>query len=120
MRLKAMLATLAVVAAAITFPTVAFGSTTNDGALWNSSFTGSATSAKDVGVCGGPCRAARYHFCVIDDFGAVELGVRFTSAKPAPITGFLGHRVDAGTVTGSLWDSAGGPEGDRDVRPPGR
>lgn len=107
MRLKAMLATLAVVAAAITFPTVAFGSTTNDGALWNSSFTGSATSAEECGFGGGPRSMDDNHFCVIDDFGAVELGVRFTSAKPVLITGVRVYRVDAGTVTGSLWDSAG-------------
>ena len=47
------------------------------------------------------------HFCVIDDFGAVELGVRFTSAKPLVITGVRVYRVDAGTVTGSLWSADG-------------
>jgi len=107
MRLKVMLATLAVVAASTIFPTVASGTTTNDGALWGSSFTGSATTAEECGTEGGPRSVDIGHFCVIDDFGAVELGVRFTSAKPVVITGVRVYRVDAGTVAGSLW-SAGG------------
>ena len=107
MRLKVMVAALAVVAASVTFPTVASGTTTNDGALWGSSFTGSATTAEDCGFEGGVRSVNVDHFCVIDDFGAVELGVRFTSAKPLLITGVRVYRVDAGTVKGSLWSADG-------------
>jgi len=110
MRLKvivATFATLAVAAVSTIFPTAALGSTTNEGALWGSSFTGSATTADDCGFGAGPRSMDINDFCVIDDFGAVELGVRFTSAKPVAITGVRIYRVDAGTVTGSLWGADG-------------
>jgi hypothetical protein len=102
-----MLATLAVVAASIAFPMVATGATSNDGALWSSSSIGSAATVDDCGFDGGPRSVDGNHFCLIDDLGAVELGVRFTSSKPALITGVRVYRVDAGTVTGSLWSDTG-------------
>jgi hypothetical protein len=39
----------------------------------------------------------------------VELGVKFTSAQSVSITGVRVYRVSPGTVTGHLWDGAGGP-----------
>jgi hypothetical protein len=46
-------------------------------------------------------------FCVIDDEGGVELGVKFTTSQPVLITGVRVYRVDTGTDAGSLWDAAG-------------
>jgi hypothetical protein len=107
MRLKVMLATVAALAVAVTSPMLASGATVNAGALWGGSSTGSATTAEDCGFSGGPRSVDTNQFCVIDDFGAVELGVRFTSKRPMLITGVRVYRVDAGTVTGSLWSEAG-------------
>ena len=104
--LKIALTTMAVVAASMTFTTGAAGAT-SEAAMWSTSTSGNATTAESSCGSGGPRSMDDNHFCVIDDFGAVELGVRFTSAKPVLITGVRVYRVDAGTVTGSLWDSAG-------------
>src|SRR4029453_9812321 len=38
----------------------------------------------------------------------VELGVKFTSSQNMSITGVRVYRVSPGTVTGHLWDGAGG------------
>jgi hypothetical protein len=38
----------------------------------------------------------------------VELGVKFTSSQSVNITGVRAYRVSPGTVTGHLWDGAGG------------
>src|SRR4051812_6505307 len=79
MRVKVMLATVAVVAASVVFPTVAAGTTTSAGALWGGSSTGTASTAQDCGSGGGSRSVDTNQFCVIDDVGPVELGVRFTS-----------------------------------------
>jgi hypothetical protein len=46
-------------------------------------------------------------FCYIDDNGAVELGVTFTSSEPVNVVGVRVYRTDEGAVTGSLWSSDG-------------
>jgi hypothetical protein len=106
MRLNMMLAAAVALAASMTIPTMASAATT-DGALWVSSTTGNATMAEDCGTGGGPRSITDDHFCMIDDYGSVELGVKFTSSRPVLITGVRVYRVDPGAVTGSLWSADG-------------
>jgi hypothetical protein len=44
----------------------------------------------------------------IDDGGSVELGVKFQTEKPIYVVGVRFYRIDAGTVSGTLWDANGG------------
>jgi hypothetical protein len=106
MRLKAVLAAAVVSVATMAVPTTASGAT-NEEALWSVSSTGDARTAEDCGTEGGSRSVTDDGFCVIDDFGSVELGVKFTSSRPVLIRGVRIYRVDEGAVTGSLWNAEG-------------
>ena len=75
--------------------------------LWSSPYTAAATD------CGIFSRDAS-NFCWTqggDGYSpgpGVELGVKFTSSQSVNITGVRAYRVSPGTVTGHLWDGAGG------------
>jgi hypothetical protein len=87
------------VLAAVPLTATSAATGSSDG-LWSSSFSATATDcsigARDSG-----------NFCYIDDGGAVELGVKFTTSRPVFITGVRVYRVDGGSVTGSLWAADG-------------
>ena len=57
--------------------------------------------------CGGFGPADANGFCYIDDGGSVELGVKFTSSKDVDVVGVRAYRTDAGSITGSLWQTDG-------------
>lgn len=68
--------------------------------LWASDFHAPSTD------CGAFSQDAN-GFCYIDDNGAVELGVKFTSSAPVNVIGVRVYRTDEGPVTGSIWSSDG-------------
>ena len=68
--------------------------------LWSPTYQPSPTD------CGVFVRDTN-NFCVADDSGAVELGVKFTSSKAVQISGVRMYRVDADSQTASLWSSSG-------------
>src|SRR4249919_284332 len=80
---------------------------TNAPGLWSSTYTAAATD------CGAFSRDAN-NFCWTEGGDGnlagpgVELGVKFTSSQSVNITGVRVYRVSPGTVTGHLWDGAGG------------
>ena len=84
----------------------AAGSTSGPG-LWPSTFTAAQTD------CGSFSRDTN-NFCWTEGGDGslagpgVELGVKFTSSQDTIITGVRVYRVSPGTVTGHLWDGAGG------------
>ena len=105
-RVRHMVITLSVFAlAALTATQTASAAGTNVPGLWSSTYTAAVTD------CG-----AWFHdtsnFCWVEDNSlagpGVELGVRFTSSQSMNITGVRVYRVSPGTVTGELWDGAGG------------
>jgi hypothetical protein len=104
LRLAAALAALMIMA----LPTAAANATSSVGAgLWSSTFTAAQTD------CGTFIRDSN-NFCWTQggDGGSsagVELGVKFTSSRNVNITGVRMYRVTPATVTGTLWDGAGGP-----------
>lgn len=106
MKLNIILSTVVAAAATLAFTTGAAGATSGVG-LWSTTTTGNATSVADCGSGGGVRTVDAGAFCVIDEDGAVELGVRFTTAQPVLATGVRVYRVDPGTVTGSLWSAEG-------------
>lgn len=75
--------------------------------LWSSTSTAAQTD------CAGFSRDAK-NFCWTEGGDGnlagqgVELGVKFTSSQSVNITGVRVYRVSPGTVTGHLWDEAGG------------
>jgi hypothetical protein len=86
----------------------ASAASTNAPGLWSSTYTAPAID------CGTFSRDAS-NFCWTeggDGNGAgpgVELGVKFTSSLSVSIAGVRVYRVSPGTVTGHLWNVAGGP-----------
>src|SRR5262249_46551780 len=80
---------------------------TNVPGLWSSTFTAAQTD------CGSFTRDTN-NFCWTEGGDGnlagpgVELGVKFTSSQSVNITGIRVYRVSPGTVTGHLWDGAGG------------
>ena len=75
--------------------------------LWPSTFVATQTD------CGNFSRDVN-NFCWTENGDGnlsgpgVELGVKFTSSQGMTITGVRVYRVSPGTVTGHLWDGAGG------------
>ena len=101
MRRTLMLAAAAVTALALVAMPTAAGASGDAGAgLWPSNHQATMTN------CGAFSRDAN-NFCFVDDGGAVELGVKFTTSKPVLATGVRIYRTDAGSVTGSLWKADG-------------
>jgi hypothetical protein len=108
-RVRHMVITLSAFAlAALTVAQTASAATTDAPGLWSSTYTAAQTD------CGGFSRDAN-NFCWTEGGDGnqagpgVELGVKFTSSQNVNITGVRVYRVSPGTVTGTLWDGAGGP-----------
>ena len=71
--------------------------------LWDSGYSPGALPAQ----CGTWVLDAQ-GFCTADDVrNGVELGMKFQSSVALRITGIRVYRVDAGSITGSLWDGDG-------------
>jgi hypothetical protein len=110
MRIRYVFVTLsAFVLALFTFTQPASAAGSNVSALWPSNYT----QAQPPANC--PFSVDINNFCWTpngDGAGVygpgVELGVKFTSSQNVIITGIRVYRVSAGTVTGQLWDVAGG------------
>lgn len=109
MRVRHVVITLGAFAlAALTGTQAASAAGTNMLGLWSSTYTAAVTD------CGSFSRDTN-NFCWTQGGDGnlagpgVELGVRFTSAQNVNITGIRVYRVSPGTVTGHLWDGAGGP-----------
>jgi hypothetical protein len=105
-RVRHIVITLSVFAlAALTGTQTASAAATNVPGLWSSTYTAAQTD------CGIFTRDAN-NFCWTaggdGNPGGVELGVKFTSSQDMNITGVRVYRVSPGTVTGTLWDGAGG------------
>lgn len=94
-----------VVALTVTQTASAAGGSSASG-LWPSTFTASQTD------CGRFTRDANNFCWTADGDGnpgpGVELGVKFTTSQDTVITGVRVYRVSPGTITGHLWDVAGG------------
>jgi hypothetical protein len=71
--------------------------------LWSSSFQADPPSTS----CGVFSFDGHFCYTTNDGGGAVELGVKFSSAKSVDIVGVRVYRTDPGSVTGSLWSSDG-------------
>jgi hypothetical protein len=107
-RVRNMVITLSVAAlAALTVTQTASATSTTEPGLWSSTYTAAQTA------CGTFARNGN-NFCWTqggDGSSAgpgVELGVKFTASQDLNITGVRVYRVSPGTVTGHLWDGAGG------------
>lgn len=106
-RVRHMVITLSALAA-LTITQPASAVSTNLPALWSSTYTAAVTD------CGVFSRDTN-NFCWTEGGDGnlagpgVELGVKFTSSQSTIITGVRVYRVSPGTVTGHLWDGAGGP-----------
>jgi hypothetical protein len=108
-RVRHIVTTLSVFAlAAVTVTqTASAAAGTSVPGLWSSTYTAAQTD------CGSFSRDTN-NFCWTqggDSSAAgpgVELGVKFTSSQSTNITGIRVYRVSPGTVTGHLWDGAGG------------
>jgi hypothetical protein len=107
MRLKVVMAAVAAAVMSMALASTAAGATSGDEALWGASYVGSATGVEQCGSGGGARSVDSGGFCVIDDFGAVELGVKFRSDRALLVTGVRVYRVDSGSMTGSLWTADG-------------
>ena len=108
MRVRNMIITLSVAAlATLTVTQTASATDTSVVGLWSSTYTAAQTD------CGIFSRDTN-NFCWTQggDGGpggpGVELGVKFTASQALNITGVRVYRVSPGTVTGHLWDGAGG------------
>src|SRR5262249_41332893 len=107
-RFRHMVITLSVFAlATLTVPQTASAADTNVPGLWPSTFTAAQTD------CGSFSHDANNFCWTAGGDGnlagpGVELGVKFTSSQSVNITGIRVYRVSPGTVTGHLWDGAGG------------
>jgi hypothetical protein len=107
-RVRLMVITLSAFAlATLTVTQTASAAVTNVPGLWSSTFTAAQTD------CGIFSRDTN-NFCWTEGGDGnpqgigVELGVKFTSSQSMNITGVRFYRVSPGTVTGHLWDGAGG------------
>jgi Domain of unknown function (DUF4082) len=107
-RVRYVVITLSVFAlATLTVTQTASAAGTNVLGLWPSTSTAAQTD------CGSFSRDTN-NFCWTEggDLSqagpGVELGVKFTSSQTMNITGVRLYRVSPGTVTGHLWDAAGG------------
>jgi Domain of unknown function (DUF4082) len=108
MRVRFMVVTLSAFAlAALTVTQTASAAGTSTQALWSSTQTAAVTD------CGSFSRDTN-NFCWTEGGDGnlagpgVELGVKFTASQSMSITGVRVYRVSPGTVTGHLWDGAGG------------
>ena len=108
MRVRLMVITLSAFAlATLTVTQTASAAGTNVPGLWSSTYTAAQTD------CGIFSRDTN-NFCWTEGGDGnppgigVELGVKFTSSQSMNITGVRVYRVSPGTVTGQLWDGAGG------------
>lgn len=99
-RVLAIFTAVALAALSLTGSATAAGTSPGAG-LWPTGFQPTVT---DCGVFGPP---DSNNFCVADDPGGVELGVKFATSKSVEISGVRVYRVDDGTETGSLWSSDG-------------
>ena len=99
-RRRFLLAAAVLTALALVVPATAAGAAVNPPAgLWASDYPAPTT---------------------IDDNGTVELGVKFITSAPLVVEGVRIYRVDAGDVTGTLWEATGHHRhsaGDRTVQP---
>src|SRR5262245_19531274 len=90
---------------AVTVTQTASATSTTLPGLWSSTYTAAQTD------CGTFSRDTN-NFCWTQggdgNAGGVELGVKFTSSQNMNITGVRVYRVSPGTVSGHLWDGAGG------------
>lgn len=107
-RVRFMAITLSAFAlAALAVTQTASAAATAAQALWSSTFTAAQTD------CGSFSRDTN-NFCWTEGGDGnlagpgVELGVKFTSSQNMNITGVRVYRVSPGSVTGHLWDGAGG------------
>jgi Domain of unknown function (DUF4082) len=107
-RVRHIVITLSVFAlAALTVTQTASAAGTTVPGLWSSTYTAAQTD------CGIFSRDTN-NFCWTEGGDGnlagpgVELGVKFTSSQSVNITGVRVYRVSPGTVTGHLWDGAGG------------
>ena len=105
-RVRNMVITLSVFAlAALTGTQTASAAVTNAPGLWSSTYTATPTNC-------GTFSSDANSFCWTQggdgNPAGVELGVKFTSSQALNITGVRVYRVSPGTVTGELWDGAGG------------
>ena len=107
-RVRHMVITLSVFAlAALIVTQTASAASTNAPGLWPSTYTAAKTD------CGILSRDAN-NFCWTQGGDGslagpgIELGVKFTSSQSVNIIGVRVYRVSPGTVTGHLWDGAGG------------
>jgi hypothetical protein len=107
-RVRHMVITLSVAAlATLAVTQTASATSTNEPGLWSSTYTATQTD------CGVFARDAN-NFCWTQGGDSsvagpgVELGVKFTASQNLNITGVRVYRVSPGTVTGHLWDGAGG------------
>jgi hypothetical protein len=107
-RVRHIVITLSVFAlAALTGTQTASAAGTNAPGLWSSTYTAAQTD------CGTFSRDTN-NFCWTEGGDGNpagigdELGVKFTSSQSVNITGVRVYRVSPGTVTGHLWDGAGG------------
>jgi hypothetical protein len=108
MRIRHVIITLSALAlGALTVTQTASAASTNAPGLWSSTYTAAQTD------CGAFPRDST-NFCWTQGGDGnvtgpgVELGVKFTSSESVNITGVRVYRVSPGTVTGHLWDDAGG------------
>jgi hypothetical protein len=108
LRVRHMVITLSAFAlAALAITQTASAAGTNVPGLWSSTHTATQTD------CGIFSRDTN-NFCWTEGGDGnlagpgVELGVKFTSSQSMSITGVRVYRVSPGTVTGHLWDGAGG------------
>ena len=103
MRRTLMLAAAAVTALAlVAIPTAATASPAAGAGLWPIDHTAAVTG------CGAWSGPDANNFCYITVDGSVELGVKFTTSTSINVVGVRIYRVDAGSVSGTLW----GPSGD--------
>src|SRR5215469_2161859 len=107
-RIRHIVITLSALAlAALTVTQTASAAATNAPGLWSSTYTAAQTD------CGSFSRDTN-NFCWTEGGDGnlagpgVELVVKFTSSQSVNITGVRVYRVSPGTVTGHLWDGAGG------------
>jgi len=106
-RVRYMVITLSVFALALVGIQAASAAGTTASGLWSSTYTAPQS------YCGNFARDINNFCWTANGDGnlagpGVELGVKFTSSQNVTITGVRVYRVSSGTVTGHLWDGAGG------------
>ena len=102
LRLAAAVAALMIMA----LPTAAANATSYVGqGLWSSIYTAPQT---DCGIFSRDTNSFCWTQGGDGNPAGAELGVKFTSSQNVNITGVRMYRVSPGTVSGTLWDGAGG------------